>query len=106
MQLVAGALAVGLGGVLLLCAIFVIEFGSSTLVDHKGSEAFLYYVLRGTGYLVLFGLAAWAVHHFMTPQRRRKYWIVLGVIAALMISPIGLIAFFSILIAFLRSIVG
>ncbi|WP_341896496.1 hypothetical protein [Ferrovibrio terrae] len=106
MQLVAGALAIGLGGILLLCAVLVIEFGSSTLVDHKGSEIFLYHVLRGAGYLVLFGLAAWAVHQFVAPQRRRKYWIVLGVIAALTISPIGLIAFFSILFAFLRSIVS
>ncbi|MBS4047843.1 MAG: hypothetical protein KG075_15970 [Alphaproteobacteria bacterium] len=49
----------------------------------------IYMVFRGSAYLVVAGLMAWAIHWLAAPPRRRRYWIALGVGTALLASPAG-----------------
>ncbi|MEK9969891.1 MAG: hypothetical protein VW600_12200 [Ferrovibrio sp.] len=61
------------------------------------------YILRGATYLALFAAAAWAVHRFSRPQRKRLYWILLGIGALIMVPPTGaILGVFTILMIFTR----
>ena len=50
----------------------------------------IYWSLRGITYLILSGVIAWAIYRLIAPPRRR-YWIALGIVAAILISPAGIV---------------
>lgn len=60
------------------------------LIGGQKDNALLYYGLRLAVYMVPYGLAAWGVHRFAWPERRRKYWITLALALAVNVSPIGM----------------
>ena len=49
-----------------------------------------YMMVRCVAYLLLSGLIAWAIFRLSAPPRRR-YWIALGIAAAILISPAGIV---------------
>jgi hypothetical protein len=58
-------------------------------VSFTGSgQNLLYLTFRGFAYLLLSGLVAWVIYLLTTPPRRR-YWIALGIVSAILISPAG-----------------
>jgi len=100
-RLVARLLAIGMILVLLPGLILIIEMGIPVMVlPHlpsamQGDPA--WYTLRGASYLLLFAGGAWLVYRFSRPQRRRLYWILLGIGALLMAPPTGV--FFSLFLS-------
>ena len=90
---IAGVMFAVMGIILLVCLEFVIGVGAQTLTRGTGYEKPVYYGLRVAAYLLLFGMAVWLVRQFVAPERRRKYWIGLGIATAIMISPAGLSLF-------------
>lgn len=74
--------------------LIAVEFGSvvlaGKLVPSAGDGSPVHHLLRGSIYLLLFGAGAWAVYRHARPERRRRYWIMLGLGAVFMISPLGM----------------
>lgn len=52
----------------------------------------IYMTLRGVAHLLVSGVIAGAIYRLTAPPRRR-YWIALGIVAAILISPAGVVVY-------------
>lgn len=88
---IAGVLAVGMGAIMLFFVEWVVVFGAVELTRGRTEyENLVHHSLRTALYLLLCGVAIWLVRRFVPRERRRKYWIGLGIFTVLLISPAGI----------------
>ncbi len=87
---IAGVLAVGMGAIMLFFMEWVVAFGAAELTRGTEYENLVHHSLRTALYLLLCGVGIWLVRRFVPRERRRKYWIGLGIFTVLLISPAGI----------------